>query len=106
MRLVETRHAREVRGVSQRLLGRHRLLAAPAADVGREDRRQLRGEADRFSVLGLMRVVALAGILDRRSRDDRPQDVHGGTAFGHLAQDLPQEGRERAVLRELGFEVA
>jgi len=29
-----------------------------------------------------------------------------GTAFGHLAQDLPQEGRERAVLGELGFEVA
>src|SRR6185503_3217028 len=41
-----------------------------------------------------------------RGRNDRAEDVHGRAALGHLLEGLPKEGRERAVLDELGLEVA
>ena len=89
MRFIEPCHPREVRGVPEGRVGRDRLFAAPPADVRREDRRQLRRESDRLAVFGLVRVVALARILDRRRGDDRPEDVHRRSALGHLPEDFP-----------------
>ncbi len=66
MAFVDAGHAHEVRGVIEGWLGRDRLLAAPAPHVRGQDRRQLRGETDRLAVLGLLRVVALGRVFDRR----------------------------------------
>jgi hypothetical protein len=53
-----------------------------------------------------VRVVALAGVLDGGGRDDSSHDIHRRSALGHLLEDPAEEGRERAVLDELGLEVA
>ena len=104
-RMREPGHLREARGMSKRRVRRNRLLPPTAPDIRRQDRRELRREADRFAVLGLARVVALRGVLRRRRRDDRPQHVHGRAALGHLLEDLPEERRDGPVLRELRLEV-
>ena len=49
---VEAGHLHEVRRVAERRVGRDGLLTASPADVRREDRRKLRGQTDRFGVLG------------------------------------------------------
>ena len=99
-------HLGEVLGVPERRVRRDRLLALPPADVAREDRRHLRHEAQRLRVLGLGRVVALRRVLEARRAHDRAEHIHRRGVLARLLQDVPQERRERPLLRELGLEVA
>ncbi len=103
--LLAVEHPEEVGGVGERLVGFDEGLAfADAVEEG-DDHRDLRGEAEGFADVRVVRAVGFVGVVDAEERDGGAEDLHGRGVGGDAAEEVDDLWVELARGGEVPVEV-
>src|SRR5262245_4163131 len=94
---LSVQHQEKVCGMGERTIRIDYRLALANAVVGSDDHWDLRGEANRLMNVGVAIIALLLRIVERKSRDNGAEDVHGQRVFRSQLQTM-DDGRIKFAL--------